>query len=201
MTGAKLYFDALMCFFWVTAYALVLIGTIKYKYPMISPITQIFFGTNEIAVLVFFLRESVAFNYAVAAYLCWALLEIAIFAAILRTDYYNKKYILPHLMVIAVGSAFLYYLIAVRGMMLFVCYGNAFLGVLFWFLFVQKKEYPLKPIPLLAFVCKFLADLAAIPVYFNYGNLLIRVICVGLPCLDLLFLVLWLIRRKQSVSH
>lgn len=194
-------FDMAMCVLWMLTYTLVLIGTVRYRYPMISPISQIFFGTNEFAVLLYFLTNASEFNrYVIVAYVLWALIEIAIFAAILKVGFLKKEWILPYLLSIAVVSLVLYFLIG-QGYMLFICYFNAFFGVLFWLGFILDREFPMKPIALAAFVAKFLADVFAIPVNLGQGGKLVELICLSLPVLDLIFIPVYFKRKKTNKNR
>ena len=92
MSNIAVFLDALMCVFWIMTYVLVLIGTVRYRYPLISPVAQFFFITNEIAVLLFFFFNASNFSkYVIWAYICWTLIEIAVFIAILKTGYFKKN--------------------------------------------------------------------------------------------------------------
>lgn len=191
-------FDAIMCFFWVVTYLFVLIGTMKYRYPVFPLAMQFFTLSNELAVLLYFVKTDVIFNYAVAAYLCWGVLEIAILIAIARTGFYKTKHIVSHFVATIAFSGPVFWLLTAFDSMLFICYFFAFFGELFWFVEIFRKNYPIKAITLMAFVSKFLADGFAVPVYFNRGYLLIDCVCVLLPLIDLAFIVIWFVRRKQG---
>lgn len=198
MGNLSVIFDAAMCVLWILTYLMVLIGTIRYKYPMIPPASQFFFCTTEFAVLLFFLANDARFSdYVIVAYISWALIEIAVFIAILKTGFIKRKHILPYCAAVAVVSVILYFIIAFADGMMFICYFNAFCGVFFWFRFVRRKEYPMKPIALAAFVLKLLADLFAVPVYLGEGGLIIALISLLLPALDFAFLPMYFRGRKR----
>jgi len=191
-------FDAIICFFGVVTYLFVLIGTVKYRYPVFPLAMQFFTLSNELAVLLYFVKTDVIFNYAVAAYLCWGILEVAILVANIRTGFYKTKHIVLHIIVVAVCSGLLCYLLSAFACMIFVCYLPTFIGEFFWLARILRRNYPIKAITLMAFVSKVLADGFAVPVYFNSGYLLIDCVCVLLPLIDLAFIVIWFVRRKQG---
>lgn len=201
MGNLSVIFDAAMSALWILTYLLVLIGTIRYRYPLISPVSQFFFCTNEFAVLLFFVANASRFdNYVIIAYGCWALIEIAVFIVILKIGFVKRKHILPYCVVTAAVSVILYFVIALKDSMMFICYFNAFCGVFFWLRFIRRKEYPMSPIALAAFVTKFLADLVAIPVYLGEGGRIIDLLCLALPMLDLLFIPIYFKCKKRLRS-
>ena len=198
MGNLSVLFDAAMSAFWILTYVWVLIGTLRYRYPLISPVSQFFFCTNEFAVLLFFVTNASQFsNYVIIAYGCWALLEIAVFIVIIKTGFAKRKHILPYCAAVAVVSVALYFIIAYADGMMFICYFNALCGVFFWFRFIHRKEYPMKPIALVAFMLKLFADLLAVPVYLGEGGSIIALISLLLPALDLAFLPVYFRTRKR----
>lgn len=56
MSKITIALDMAMCVLWIVTYTLVLIGTIRYQYPVISPITQAIIAPFEFCVAVSFLR-------------------------------------------------------------------------------------------------------------------------------------------------
>lgn len=191
--------DVAVCFLWLLTYILVLIGTIHHRYPLISPISQLFFGTNEFAVLLFFIGNASRFHqYVIITYIFWALIEIAIFIAIIRTGAVKKSYIVPYIALVVILSIFLYCLIAQKDCMTFICYFNAFCGVLFWLRYFARSEYPCDWIALSAFVSKLLADLLAIPVNMGNGGSVTGLISLLLPMLDAVFIYVFFSRSKQK---
>lgn len=191
-------FDAAMCAFWILTYVLAFIGTIRYRYPLISPVSQFFFCTIEFAMLLFVITNASQFsNYVIIAYGCWVLLEIAVFAVILKIGFVKRKHILPYCTAVVVVSVVLYFIIAFADGMMFICYFNALCGVFFWFRFIRRKEYPMKPIALAVFILKLFADLFAVPVYLREGRLIIVLIALLLPALDFAFLPVYCRGRKR----
>ena len=50
MENIRTYLDATMCLLWIVTYTLVLIGTVKYKYPLIPSVTQLIIAPFEFSV-------------------------------------------------------------------------------------------------------------------------------------------------------
>lgn len=58
------YLDIAMCFLWIITYTLVLIGTVKYRYPLIAPISQAIIAPFEFAVLIrFVIHGNLSLDY------------------------------------------------------------------------------------------------------------------------------------------
>ena len=197
MEGIITVFDTIVCICWIVTYTLVLVGSIKYKYPLISPITQAIIAPFEIASLFLLLRSGAGFNYAFFAYLYWAVIEIAIFRVIEYLGYIEKKYVTLYICLVAVIMASMLYYVVFKGEMFLFSYLNTFVGMLFWLRFIQNQNYPMKAITLAVFVTKFLGDFIAIPVYFGKGPLLINMICILLPVCDFLFILIFFSRNKK----
>lgn len=193
--------DEIMCFLWILTYLLTFLGSIKYKYVLIHPLTPAIIAPFELTVVLNFIVTNTSVNYAFIAYICWAVIEIALIGLILK-----KEFILPKERFIYISCVFLItcvmcYFVIVEKQMFFFSYFNTIIGVIFWFGHIFKKDYPMKPLALLAFLTKFLADLIAIPVYLFEGSLLISLICVLLPILDLAFVVVYIIRHDDNQSN
>lgn len=198
MSRLQIILDTIMCILWMTTYTLVLIGTIKYRYPMISPVTQAIIAPFEFSVVLYYaVAGYVQINYALIAYLYWTIVEVAIFFAIINTGYISKKQIMPYIVTVAVITGIMFWLVAVRGKMLFFSYLNTFIGNVFWARFILNKDYPMKSFALASFCTKFLADTAAVLVYHGAGSLVTDLICVLLPALDFFFIIIYFNRRKR----
>ena len=63
-------------------YTLIFIGTAKYKYPLIAPITQAIVAPLEIWMAFFIIIGNSQFNYITVSYIYWTIVEIAIFLMI-----------------------------------------------------------------------------------------------------------------------
>ncbi len=195
------FLDTIMCVFWILTYTLVLIGTILYKFPLISPITQAIIAPFEFSVCIYFLFAGAKLNYAVIAYLYWAFIEITIIAVIIRQGYIKHKQRLLYIVSIIILTCFIFIAIAYMNQMFFLSYFNTFIGVLVWFAYIFKAEYPFRPIALFAFVSKFCADLVAIFVYLGKGNYIINSICILLSVLDLLFIIVYVCRALPRLRE
>lgn len=193
--------DMLMCLLWIAAYTFVLIGSIKYKYPLISPITQAFIAPFEFAVFILFVFvEKYTFNYASAAYLYWTAIEIITMVAILAMGAIEKKYIVPYLLFTAFVCIIMIYFVTIKGHVLFFSYFNTFIGELFWLNHIRKDDYPMKPYAIAAFISKLIADFIAVFLYFGNGPIIISAICLMLPMLDAYFVYVWY-KRRNSIKQ
>lgn len=189
--------DMTTCFLWILSYTAVLISTIKYKNPGISSISQVAIASFEFAVLIKFICEVKVFDYVFFSYLYWTLIEIGIIVAVLYYGRIRGKDLFFYLTFLFAATALMVYLVKYKGEMFFFGYFNTFVGEMIWFLFILRKNYPMKPINLLSFILKFIGDAIAVPVYFNTGRWFISVfICVGLPILDLCFIITYFAKRN-----
>lgn len=195
----RTYLDAAMCFFWITTYTLVLIGSIKYKYLLISPITQAIIAPFEFAVVGSFIRDGVSINYAFIAYVYWSMIEIVILLVALKGKSIPSKYKGPYIICFFIMVCVMYYLVAIKRWIFFFSYFNTFVGEIFWLAYVFKKDYPIKPIALAIFLAKFVGDTIAVPIYLGTGIWIISLICLLLPVLDSVFIFVY-IERGQQVS-
>lgn len=199
MTHIETILDVTMCILWIATYTLVLIGTVKYRYPLISPMTQAVISPFEFAVLIrLILVGSFGQIYVFTAYAYWTLIEIAIIWVILKSGYIKRKYIVPYIVLVCVMTCVMFYFVTVKGQMFFFSYFNTFIGEVIWFRFILKKDYPMKPIALLAFFTKFIGDSFSIVVYFGDGIWLSNVMCVLLPVLDFAFILVYFKRSRQN---
>lgn len=198
MSNIELFLDTAMCLLWIATYTLVLIGTIKYKYPLISPITQAIIAPLEFSVFILCVITSATFNYAVVAYMYWSIIEVAIFVAIMKTGSIKKKLLYYYIVLSMVVFATMIILVVCKRQVLFYNYLNTFTGMLFWFGFIFKKDYPMKPFALFIFIIKFIADIFAAIVYCDDGVWITDMLCILLPILDFLFIVVYFIRRREK---
>ena len=109
----------------------------------------------------------------------------------------KKKHIGPYLGLIAVITVIMFYLALVKDQILFFSYFNTFLGTVFWFVHILKKDYPMVPIALVAFLTKFFGDSLLLKVYLGVGGWLTDVLCVLLPILEFAFIPVFFVRRRQ----
>lgn len=189
-----------MCVLWITTYTLVLIGTKKYKYPLISPITQVITAPLEFSVLFLFIKlDAFRLEYASIVYLYWSIIEIIIVVVMIKSGYIGKIYRVPYIIAIASMTAIMIYWVTIKECMYFFSYLNTFIGIFIWMIFVIKnKDYPMKPIVLAIFLTKFIADICAYMVYHSEGNWAAKSMCVGLPVLDFVFILVYGKRKMKS---
>ena len=196
---SKTNIDAVMCLLWMLTYTLVLVGTEKYKYPLISPITQLVIAPFEFAVLFKLIVENAAgTNYIFVSYLYWTMIEIAIVAALIRHNFIPHKYVALYLLLMLVITAGMCYAVAYNGQQYFFSYFNTFIGEIVWLFHIKKKEYPTKPIVLLMFCAKLIGDAISIPVYYGQGPRLIDLICILLPIVDFMFIHIHFVRKSEN---
>lgn len=191
-----------MCFLWITIYTLVLFGTMKYRYPLISPITQAIIAPLEFSVLFLFIKlNAFRLDYASVAYLYWSIIEIVIIILMIRRGYVRKRYRGPYILAIICITAIMIYWVTIKEYMFFFNYLNTFSGIIVWLIYViRNKDYPMKPITLVIFLIKFVADVLAFLVYNGDGNWAADTMCILLPVVDFLFILIYLKRKKAVVA-
>lgn len=192
--------DAVMCFFWITTYTLVFIGTKKYKYPSISPITQAVVAPFEFAVTIVHLKGMVL-NYALIAYFYWSFIEIAIITLIVRQGKFIKQRLKTYILFIVLLTCIMVPIVKLENGMLYSSYINTIIGAIFWYFFILNPNYPVKPINLLAFLAKFIADILGMMVYYGSCDIIVDTMSVFLPVLDFFFILTYLFRRFYKEKY
>lgn len=191
--------DAVLCLLWALTYTLVLIGTKKYKYPLISPITQLLIASLEFSVAVqLIVNGTVGWNHIWISYLYWAVIEIAIIAEQIQHEFIPRRYAGGYVLLLAAATGIMCYLVIFQEQGFFFNYFNTFVGELIWLRHIRKKDYPMKPIALMLFVTKFVADAIAVSVYLGRGSWAIDLICVVLPILDFMFIHTYFLRAAKA---
>lgn len=193
--------DSAMSILWIVTYTLVLIGTIRLQYPLISPLTQAVVAPLEFAMLIFLLvAGSFGFDYISAGYLYWAIIEILIIIVILKGGYIKRKYIVPYIMLVAMITVVMTTVIISSRFTIFYCHLNSVIGDMIWLAFILRdKKYPMKAVTLATFTTKFLADVLAVPVYFGCSIWIVSFMCILLPILDFTFILIYFVRRSKQV--
>ena len=203
MTTLQTVLDAVMSLFWTITYVVAYRATRKYQYPAISLVFQFLCLSHEIAILIHFFISRFSFNYAFLAYILWIIIETA---TVLHVFKKHKQRISPGRFFLAVAalSAVTIPLLRLENGMLFVTYGYTAVGMVFWYIHIWDEHYPLRPLNLLCFVTKFIADFTALFVYFPSGPVVIKVISVTLPLMDVAFIATFAVRyfsvKKKGVK-
>ena len=138
MSAIDMFFDTAMCLLWITTYTLVFIGTIKYKYPLISPVTQVIVAPLEFSVFILIIVTSSTFNYAVVAYTYWSIIEVAIFVVMIKMGFIKRKHYFVCIVAAILMCAAMIFFVVKKQILLFT-YLNTFVGMFFWFGFVLKR--------------------------------------------------------------
>jgi hypothetical protein len=201
MSNLQLVADIAMCLLWVATYALVLVGTIKYQYPLISPITQAIIAPFEFSVILLFVKSGIfRFDYASVIYVIWVIIEIAIIFVMLHKKYVKRNLILPYIGMILLITIIMFYFVVVSEHMFFFSYFNTFIGIIFWLFFViRHRDFPMKKITLAIFISKMTADVAAMIAYIGKGHLFIQSICILLPLTDAIFIFVYMKRTRGKI--
>ena len=193
MTKLQIFLDVTMCVCWMITYILVLISTKIYRYPAISPYTQVFALSVEIGGFIARIIWKF-FDFFHFCYLFWSLIEIVIIVEIIRLKF--LKNLKLYFASIGVLSAAFAYLVVVYNIRLFLTYFISFCGDLIWLAFILKnKDYPFKPLNLAAFLIKFIADVVCVPVYLGRSYIFVDIICIALPSLDFLFIIVYFLKE------
>ena len=188
--------DISVCCLWAATYSLAFIGTIKYRFPLLSPVTQFIIAPLEFAVLIgLIINNNFHLNYVSISYLYWSIIEISLLILVAKLKNINVKSILIYLSLLSVFTYGMYYLVVIKDGMFYFNYFNTFVGELLWLKYINKDNYPMEPISLCVFVFKLIADTFAISVYFGEGPLIINTICLILPLLDFAFIVTYFEKR------
>ena len=200
MSKLKVAMDIAMCALWILTYTLVLIGTVKYRYPLISPITQMIIAPLEWSVTLLFIKlNAFRLDYASCSYLYWSIVEIVIIGVMIKNQYIKRKWIAAYIFAIIVITALMIHWVVVMEQMFFFTYLNTFIGMVCWLGFViRNRNYPMKGITLAIFVVKFVADILAFLVYFGEGHWTAQLMCVLLPICQGLFILVYLIRKLRK---
>lgn len=194
------HMDGIICILWSLTYTLVLIGTEKYKYPVISPITQLIIAPLEFSVLYQLITiNMVGINHVFISYLYWALIEILIIASQIKHGFVNKQHALPYLFSVGLLTVIMCYLVVYKGYQLFFCLFNTFVGEIIWLRHIhQKDDYPMSPIMFVSFLTKFVADVICIPVYLGRGSIASDVLIFLLATLDFMFIHVYFSRIADN---
>ncbi len=200
MEPYQIVLDGLMCVLWITTYTLCFISTIKFHHLALSPITQLMIAPFEFAVLYGLISKGTfSLNYVSIAYLYWAFIEIALCVLVIKYAFQsNRKKTVVFILALAVMTVLMIYLVTVKKYKFFFSYFNTFIGELFWFYYILKDDYPIKPLNLAAFIAKFVGDAISIPVYLFTGNIVSSVVCVLLPILDFCFVYVYFVRSLKN---
>lgn len=197
--------DAILCVLWTVTYTLALIGTGKYKYPIIPPITQLIIASLEFSVLFQLVKDGIFWeNHVFTSYLLWTILEIAIIVSQIRQGFVRKQHVILYLALIAGITFMLCYWVAYREQQLFFTLFNTLLGEIIWLIQIRKKDYPMKPMVLAMFLAKFVADVMSVPVYFGRGSWVESLMGVLIPTVDFLFIHVYFQRiaeTEESISR
>ena len=183
--------------FWMITSTLILIGTIKYRYPLIPPQAQAIIATFEFVTFSFFVRSGQAgFDYISTAYLYWTEIEIVQMIEVII----KGKHIILYLFRVILVVGIIHAAMLITENIYAFSYFTTFIGEIIWFRHILRKEYPMNSIVLIAFMTKFLADVIAVPVYIGMGDLVNRIICAALPILDFLFLVVYFVKTNKNAG-
>ena len=195
MSYTTIIIDATMCLLWIVTYALVLIGTIRYRFPLMEPMAQAIMAPFEFAAwLLFILNRQSGSIYSLVAYSCWALIEILIIVVAIKNGYIPQERIVWYLIKTVILTLVMFDLAVRQNHMLFFSHFQTIVAEVIWLRFVQKNDYPVRPIALAVFITKFVADAIAVFVYFGKGSCIINILCITLPVLDAFFIVAYIIK-------
>lgn len=200
MTELQRILDILMCACWISTYTVCFVSTIKYKYPALSPVTQLIIAPFEFAALYRFISDGTfGFDYVSIAYLYWSSIEFGLLFLIIKYRFhFEKKKSITYILLCAVMTILMIYIVAYKGHVFFCSYFNTFVGELFWFIYIRDENYPMKTLNLTAFIIKLIGDAMAVYIYISMGNTIIKIICALLPILDLCFIVVFFKRVYET---
>ncbi len=203
MSDFQLFFDVLLSIFWIITYTLVLIGTVKYRFPLIPPVTQAIIAPVEFSVLLSLIdRSSFCWDYVSIAYAYWCAIEMVIIGVAIKKQITPTKWVAMGIALFVMVMIPTFCCVVIHRGMFFFTYLNTFTGVVAWLVFVsRRKDYPMNGMTLAIFIAKFLGDVATIPAYFMDGDWVIRALAILLPVCDSLFFLLYFLRRRKNIEE
>ncbi|MBQ7862794.1 MAG: hypothetical protein IJ349_11420 [Clostridia bacterium] len=201
MSTIERIIDIVVTFGWSATYTLVLVGSRKYKFPLMSLLAQLIIASLEIAIFIGFVLNDYKFDYVYFAYFYWSLVEIIIiFTSIKQKGFTNKKkYVF--FIVLTVFTIVMSFLLKINNGMLYFALLNTILGMVVWFYYILDKKYPVKPFALAIFIVKLISDVLGTVVYINSHDTLVAVFTIILPCIDFLFIILYFYRRYNKEKY
>ena len=201
MAEYQILLERIMCIFWLLTYIICIIISIKQKYVMISPITQIIFISYEISYIIMKLYYgSFHFNYIVNIYILWLVCEI-IFTILFIKYKYRKMDIIIYFESLLFMTTISMYFIVYKLYIVSYGYLIAIIGELFWLFYLSRKDYPILKSNLIFLITKFLANLVLIPSYFDIMNVFARILCISLPILDAIFIIIYIKKLKVKTGE
>lgn len=200
MKGYLLVFDILIVVFWVITYLLILISTVKNKYPCISPLAQIPALSLEISICMYYFVGQKGFNYIVIGYILFSVLELTIIFVAFKRINLGKEKINKYFLLLLICIFLMCFLIRVNNGILYFNYVNTIIAMTMWLFYIVNPNYVFDWINLSVFISKTLGDLSAMIVYFNYLNPFVSLMTVLLPILDLIFIIIWFKKFCHSKS-
>ena len=190
-----------MCLLWVTTYVLVLVSTLKYRYPATSLFMIALVAPFEFSTLIsIILKTEGNFGFPFYAYLIWSIMEIPILISVLITGNHSRKKIFAFIATIIIVSLLTFYGVFYQSQTLFFSYFNTFLGELFWLGYIAKRQFHPQSIHFAFCITKLIADLIAVPVFGGMGSWTVNSICVILPVIDLLFIAICLEKKNEIIK-
>ena len=85
--------------------------------------------------------------------------------------------------------------------MIYFTHINTVAGMLLWFYHILDKNYPIKPISLLAFTFKLLSDILDKLVYYDPRKITVAFLSVFLPCFDAIFIIVYIYRYYNKERY
>ena len=179
------FFDIFMCLGWFIVYILIIIGSIKYNSPLISPFGQAVIASFELAVFIgYFLSGAYIIDYVSLVYILWGIIEILITYIFIIKGFIKKGQLILYLFFLTALVLTMIYLIYFKEMYFFFSYFNTIIGELIWLFYIKREEYPINKYTISIFLIKFIANAVSIPVYYGKGNFFISFMSICLPIID-----------------
>lgn len=202
MSAIQKFFDVYMALSWVLVYMLVLIGTIKYKYPIYPPLAQLVIAPLEFSVLFFRIHHGIyGIDYVSIAYTFWPIMQLILFSIAVKNEYIKKTHAPLFFALLVLLSVLMVYLVAYKNHVLLCNYVNTFTGEVIWLLHFSRKDYPTNRLVLAISIIKLIADGILLFVYLGSGSWICDTLCVLLPVVDLMFITVYFDKRSNLIRH
>lgn len=135
--------DITMCFLWLVTYILVIISTIKSKFPAMSPIACIIIFPWELLVAIGSISAFNALSYVHVAHIGFAILDLLIILVIIfKLRYFDIHNTVCYIYILFVNILVTLLMWRLPNGVLYSSYINTFLGTVFWILYILRDCYP-----------------------------------------------------------
>lgn len=207
------YIDITMAALRIAIYAMVLVKTIRDKYPAMSPVGTTFVAAWEFASSVMLIYSVITSGFYETIYyggyvfivqLIWALLEFAIILTyLLRCKVYSLKWIILYVAWIIAATAFVLFVVfSFEWGQIISYFIGALAAMIAWMIYAFREEFRFDKQCIAIAAFKALVDILGWIYYFKFGLPIVSVLCTILPIADLTYLTgVIIMYRKENTGE